>query len=161
MNLRGLAVVVLLSAGMVGQQRPKKVDWTACNAGMKEMEVKVKQFNSEHPGGPQLGLMCSYGADPNRKKLRRMWVPLDLVELTALNGLRETTDSAIKAQNDFENFVIKRHGVKQPNPGDPCYYFVGIIRKDPYITIDPNSFFPECTGSSFGRLIGDEAPDDF
>jgi hypothetical protein len=133
MNVKIL--IFLIMSQVCFAQTHRLIDWKPCEDYMKTLNDQVKKFNDGHPEF-LVRVSCEYVAKVKDKPIVR--VKLTRTEAAILNVLRKNSTTVYKNEDSYEKWLINRHGIKQPDFGDPCWYFVGIKIGDNFITVDHN-----------------------
>jgi hypothetical protein len=126
---------------------PHPIDWKPCDEIITpELKKKAEDFNARHiHEGLSVMVGCSYGGDPTITRPPEKHVALSVMEKIKINYIRSKSDSAFKEQEEYEKYLIAKHGIKKPDIGNACYYYVGIKFNDDFITVDDgNPFDPSC-----------------
>lgn len=103
---------------------------------------------------PDLSISSMCGlSESNRDDLKVpvRHISLASTELRHLRSLQALSDAAYEAQNAYEKLLMKRHGVRNVDVGDPCYHFADIVYQTDYITDDPNPMMPGCVPAAPGK----------
>ena len=135
--------LLLILLGTCAAQSYGHVDWKPCEDLLKTFKARVDKFN-ERTDGLKIDINCVYGGDPTRRHKPEQRVELTPNEILHLHELRRAEDSAYSMMGDYENYLFRAHHIHKPEISDPCYYFVGFVVDQDYITIDPNSVDPFC-----------------
>ena len=134
----GPVSIIDIPAVQVPVQTRRSVDWKPCIDFESQFKAQVDKFNTDHPGGPQISFDCVYSGDRNRTKLPEQHIALTPTETVHLHELRRAEDTGFKAIDEYEKYLFQAHHVHEPRPGDACFYFVGFVLDEDFITIDPN-----------------------
>jgi hypothetical protein len=121
----------------------ERIDWKPCQAVTDKFQPEVTKYNMEHKNkdGFEIMLTCEYSGDPKIPRKPKRKVNLTASEIEHLHGLRKIRDAAYEASEAYESYLFRVHHERQPKPGDPCFYYAGIVVDTDYLTIDPNPMF--------------------
>lgn len=142
MNPKWVLLTVLTGCAIA--QTSHSIDWKPCQDVVESMQAKAEQFNNSRTDGLVLQVNCLFEGKSTRKKQPEKHVALTQKEIDQHHHLKEIENAAFKVTAAYEKYLIREHYPKGLDIGDPCYYFVGFVLDQDYITIDPNPMDPTC-----------------